>query len=290
MAPAVDAFLSTLPGGDPTDPALAPSLAAALDQARLARPGLAVTDEALARYLAAHADEDRPPSAWLFDRRLGDLRLACAIVEREPAAVAAFEREILPALIVAAGRVVDDDQLARDLATAVRTRLVLGNDARGPRIADYGGHGELVVWARVIVVRAAIDELRRRRREVPADDALWDAAAPGADPALAAQKRQSAAIVKEAFHVALGQLTPRQRNLLRQHLLDGLTIDELGPMYRVHRVTAARWLAAARTDLWAATRRELRVTLAADNHAIRALLDELRSTLDLSIERALARA
>ncbi|MEO8554048.1 MAG: sigma-70 family RNA polymerase sigma factor, partial [Kofleriaceae bacterium] len=251
-----------------------------------ARPDVAVTPAQLARYLASHADDDRPPSQWLAERDLGDVRLACAITHGDPIAQAAFERELVPALVIAANRVIRDEELARDVAAAARTKLVIGDDA-GPRIAGYGGHGPLALWARVIVVRAAVDELRRRQREVPADDALWDAAAPGADPALATQKRESAAHVKGAFHTALARLTPRQRNLLRHHLLDGLTIDELGPMYRVHRVTAARWLSAARADLWAETRRELRTTLALDDTAIRALLDEIRSTLDLSIERAL---
>lgn len=283
MSPLVAAFVAALPAGDPDDPELATALAAAIERAELARPDVAVTPEQLARYLAAHADDERPPSQWLAARNLGDVRLACAIVHGDPAAVSAFERELVPALVIAAERVIKDGDLARDVAAAVRDKLVLDR-----RIADYAGHGELAVWARVIAVRAAVDELRRRQREVPADDALWDAAAPGADPALATQKRESAAHVKSAFHTALARLTPRQRNLLRQHLLDGLTIDELGPMYRVHRVTAARWLAAARTDLWAETRRELRTTLALDDQAIRALLDELRSTLDLSIERVLS--
>ncbi len=83
-------------------------------------------------------------------------------------------------------------------------------------------------------------------------------------------------------------IAPRQRNLLRQHLLDGLTIDELGVIYQVHRVTAARWLTAARADLWAHTRRRLRQTLGVSDESIGAMLDDIRSTLDLSIERALA--
>lgn len=286
MSSLVAAFVAALPAGDPDDPALPAALEAAVETARAARPDVAVEPAQLARYLALHADDTRPPSQWLATRQLGDVRLACAIVHGDPVAQAAFEREVVPALVAAAQRVVKDEELARDLAAAVRDKLVLGE----ARIADYGGHGELRVWARVITVRAAIDELRRRQREVPADDALWDAAAPNADPALATQKRESAAHVKAAFHAALARLTPRQRNLLRQHLLDGLTIDEIGPMYQVHRVTAARWLAAARTDLWAETRRELRSSLALDDVAIRAMLDDLRSTLDLSIERALGSA
>lgn len=281
------AFIAALPGGDPADPALEAALASVLAQAAIDRPNVAVSDEHVAGYLGAHADDEHLPSTWLGHRNLGDVRLACAIVHGDPGAIAIFERELVPALVVAANRVLRDDQLARDIAATTRTKLVLGTDPRGPRIAEYGGHGELAVWVRVIVVRAAIDELRRRQREVPADDALWDAAAPNADPSLAMQRKEHATHVKAAFHVALARLTPRQRNLLRQHLLDGLSIDELGPMYRVHRVTVARWLTAARNDLWAETRKELRTTLAVDDDAIRRLLEEIRSTLDLSIERAL---
>ena len=189
----------------------------------------------------------------------------------------------MPELLAAAARVLGDRELAADVVAAVREKLVVRK-----RIADYEGHGALVVWARVIAIRAAVDELRRRARELPGDDLLWDAAAPATDPALALARRESAAHVKAAFHAGLAALEPRQRNLLRQHLLDGLTIDELGTMYQVHRVTAARWLAAARADLWSHVKRQLRQTLALSDSAIGAMLDDIRSTLDLSIDRALS--
>ena len=58
-------------------------------------------------------------------------------------------------------------------------------------------------------------------------------------------------------------------------------------MYQIHRVTAARWLTAARADLWAHTKKQLRQTLGVSDSQIGLMLDEIRSTLDLSIERAL---
>lgn len=285
MTAIVDAFRAALPADEAVDPTLEPALATAIARGAAAHPAIKVPPVQVAAYLGAHADEHRPPAEWLPQRNLPDLHLACAILHGVPAALAAFERDIVPILTAAADRIVRDPDLARDIAATVRDKLALGV---APRIADYGGHGDLATWARVIAVRAAIDQLRHDRRALPADDALWAAAAPTADPALATQKRESAALVKTAFHTALAALTPRQRNLLRQHLLDDLTIDELGPMYRVHRVTVARWLASARSELWAHTRRELRSRLAIDDAAIVAMLDDIRSTLDLSIERALA--
>jgi RNA polymerase sigma-70 factor (ECF subfamily) len=186
-------------------------------------------------------------------------------------------------------RLVKDADLATDVVAAVREKLVVGLDARGPRIADYGGHGELVVWVRVIAIRAALTQLRTHQRHVPADEQLWEAASPDAGPAITALRRDSAARIKDAFHAGLAALSTRQRNLLRQHLLDGLTIDELGAIYQVHRVTCARWLTSARADLWSHTKRQLRETLGVSDQSISDMLEDIRSTLDLSIERVLAR-
>jgi len=215
-----------------------------------------------------------------------DLELAQSIARGDTAALAEFEARIMPALHVAARRLLPAD-VAADVVAAVREKLVVGTDERGPRIADYEGQGELIVWARVITIRAALSELRREQRSMPIDDELWAAASPSCDPALALIKRESAEAIKGAFHAGLAALEPRQRNLLRQHLLDGLSIDELGAMYQIHRVTAARWLTAARADLWAHTKKQLRQTLGVSDSQIGLMLDEIRSTLDLSIERAL---
>ncbi|HEU0032760.1 MAG TPA: hypothetical protein VFQ53_19145 [Kofleriaceae bacterium] len=288
MSGIVDAFLAALPAGESRDPDLEAALAAAVARGAEAHPELAVDPQLVARQLGRHADDDRPPSAWLPSRNLPDLHLACAILDRQPAALAQFEHRIVPELHAAAARILKDADLAAEVVAAVREKLLVGTDERGPRIADYGGHGDLVVWTRVIAIRDALTQLRKAKRSVPADDHLWELAAPSVDPSTALAKQQSAHLIKAAFHDGLAALTPRQRNLLRQHLLDGLTIDELGAMYRVHRVTAARWLAAARTDLWAHTRKQLRQTLGLSDSAIGTMLDEIRSTLDLSIERALA--
>jgi RNA polymerase sigma-70 factor (ECF subfamily) len=251
-----------------------------LARGRAAHPAFVVDDAAFAAYLELHGEE--------ADRNAPDLYLACAIAQGDTAAIAHYTAQVEPSVREVVTRLVKDADLAADVIAAVREKLVVGVDARGPRIADYGGHGELVVWVRVIAIRAALTQLRTHQRQVPADEQLWELASPSADPALAALKRDSATHIKQAFHAALAALSPRQRNLLRQHLLDGLTIDELGAIYNVHRVTAARWLTAARADLWSHTRKELRGTLGLSDASIGEMLDEIRSTLDLSIERALA--
>ena len=69
------------------------------------------------------------------------------------------------------------------------------------------------------------------------------------DPELRCLKQSYQQAFDQAFPEALASLSVRQRNLLRQHHLDGLRIGELAALYRVHRVTAARWLAEAREEL-----------------------------------------
>jgi len=54
---------------------------------------------------------------------------------------------------------------------------------------------------------------------------------------------------RTAFTEALASLDRRERTLLRLHFLKRLTVDELAPMYQVHRATAARWVLRAQERL-----------------------------------------
>jgi len=93
---------------------------------------------------------------------------------------------------------------------------------------------------------------------------------------------------RTAFSAALLSLDDRDKNLLRQHYLDGLTLDRLGVLYRTHRATAARWLAAAKQQLLDRTRShlmgQLRVPLADCDSIIRLV----KSQFDLTVYRLFA--
>ena len=60
---------------------------------------------------------------------------------------------------------------------------------------------------------------------------------------------------KVAFGEAIGGLDARDKNVLRQHFVDGLTVDDLGKVYGVHRATAARWVQKAQGELLKSTRK-----------------------------------
>jgi len=95
------------------------------------------------------------------------------------------------------------------------------------------------------------------------------------------------AALKTAIREAFGALEVRQRNLLRQHLLDELTIDDLARMYRAHRSTCARWLADARVELTSRTRKLLIGALGLRTAELDSLLRFLDSDIELSISRIL---
>ena len=99
---------------------------------------------------------------------------------------------------------------------------------------------------RVAAVRAALDLMRaggaRNGGDVEPDDLASDESSPELDYV----KERYAPQFKAAFQDALRALDSEQRNVLRLHVVEGLNIDEIGALFRVHRSTVARWIAGAR--------------------------------------------
>jgi RNA polymerase sigma-70 factor (ECF subfamily) len=130
--------------------------------------------------------------------------------------------------------------------------------------------------------------LRRRHRALANDlaarsllDGTFD------DVELEALKRRWAAEFKDAFAGAVTSLSSRQRNVLRYHAIDLLTIDQIGALHGVHRVTAFRWLEQARAALLTATRAALKARLDLSEPELDSVLGAIASRLDASIDRLL---
>ena len=70
-------------------------------------------------------------------------------------------------------------------------------------------------------------------------------------------------------------------------MLDGLTIDEIAPMYGVHRATAARWIASAKQDVLARTRKQLMTELHLDAGEVDSLIRLVQSRIELTDESLL---
>ncbi|HKE18946.1 MAG TPA: sigma-70 family RNA polymerase sigma factor [Kofleriaceae bacterium] len=218
-----------------------------------------------------------------------DLYLACATSHGDPAAVAAFERELSPVARAAARRIDGSVDFVDEVVQATRERLLVARDGRPPRVAEYAGRGTLAAWVRVAAMRIAMNLLRERRRNVLVDDdAFFDAVRQGSDGERAALRSRYGQACADAVRAAFATLTARERNLLRLHHLHGLTLDELAPAMKVHRATVARWMERARGRLLEETRAGLRARLTALDAEVDSILRELQSRIDVTLSRLLA--
>ncbi len=248
---------------------------------RAAWPGVVVDEAAIRDRLAARTADD--PEARVDELHDADLYLAIALATSDAAAVRVFEDKLAPQIDLALRRMRIPDATADEVKQAMRVELLADK-----KIVDYAGRGELAAWLRISATRKAFKVARKGAREQTLDDVLlehWPAGTP--DPQSDHLRARYTAELKTAIRDAFASLEVRQRNLMRQHILDELTIDDLAKLYRVHRATCARWLADARAELGKQTRKRLTGALGASSEELESLLRFLDSDIELSISRIL---
>jgi RNA polymerase sigma-70 factor (ECF subfamily) len=253
------------------------------DAGRTAWPKIAIDTQVIVDRLQARLAED--PDTKLDELHDKDLYLAMALAEGNADAMRVFEAEIVPQIEVALRRLRLGGGTADEVKQALRVELL----AEGKKIADYAGRGELAAWVRVSATRKALKLVKKSAKEETLDEILldhWPDATPG--PERRAMRTKYTAELKNAIREAFASLEVRQRNLLRQHIIDELTIDDLARLYRVHRATCARWLADARADLGKHTRKKLVNALGLkQKDDVDSMLRFLDSDIELSISRIL---
>jgi RNA polymerase sigma-70 factor (ECF subfamily) len=268
-------------------------LEAALDQAQadaaVARAGL--PPEAFAEEIAARFDgDDEEARSWWEHLHAGELALACACARGAGPALAEFERRFGDELARAARRFERHGLPADELLQRLRAKLFTSASEGGPRIASYTGQGFLQNWVRVTATRFFIDCGRGGAAvsELPIAERLLESLRePGADAELELLKREHAAHFKAAFAEAVGALDAEERVWLRQHVLERLSIDQLGALYHLHRATAARRLAKARDALLEGARASLARRLGVPRAQLGGAFALLASRLEVSMERLL---
>ena len=231
----------------------------------------------------------RVTAAELEVARATDLWAACACGTGDGLAIAEVEARYFPDVDAALGKMGLSADRKDDVKQGLRRLLFVGDRDAGvaPRISEYRGTGDLRAWLRVTAMRAALKLLRKENRETPTDDALLEARAHEDDPELAYMKAAYRASFKTAFQEALESLLPRERTLLKQQVVDGLGIDELGVLYQVHRATAARWVQSAREKLLTRTRRTFMLNARISSDECESIMRMVRSQLDMSLHRRL---
>jgi RNA polymerase sigma-70 factor, ECF subfamily len=262
-------------------------------EGRAAWPALAVDAKDVVAFIARQVTPELADAA-LDGLRPADLYLACACAKQVTGAVAAFDRDYMREVDIALARMRIGPPRLSDIKQLVRQRLFVGGGTSGAptsagKISEYGGRGDLRRWVRSVAVRTCLNDLRKGKREILVDDdqLIAQHTVSADDPEVEYMKRTYSEEFKAAFSESLTKLEPREQTLLRYHHVDGLNIDEIGAIYRVHRVTAFRWLEKAKEHLVGATLDILRNRLKLPANELDSVLRMIRSQIHLSLVRQL---
>jgi RNA polymerase sigma-70 factor (ECF subfamily) len=261
-------------------------MAAAWDEAAAAWPELAVTPAQLAEHVAARVASAEELEAVLAPGVLPELLLACACSAGDETAIMKLEARYFPLVAAALGRLRLPAHAVDEVLQQLRAHLFARRPAAEMGIASFRGRGALASWLKVSAVRMGgqlIEQAQANGDGAGGDAAL--ARLPGASTNLEQQyaRRWSKEAFEQAFAAALQELSDRDKALLRLHHIDGVSLEQLGTLYRTHRATVARWLAMARQRLLDGTRAGLaerhRLPLAECDSIIREAQSQLELTL-----------
>jgi RNA polymerase sigma-70 factor, ECF subfamily len=257
--------------------------------AQHAYPAVHLPFDAFVAYLRDRLPAQVPLALALRQVHAADLYLACACARGDVRAFAAFDDRCMRPLDGVLRKMGIAADVIADVKQEIRNLVLIG-DGKAPKIIEFAGRGDLRSWVRVMAVRWALQRQSRARREQPVDDdRLLDRLVGSSNPELDHAKGLYRREFKRAFDEALRTLPARDLVLLRQHHVDGLTIDELAALYRVHRSTAARLLARARLRMFEATRAHMMAQLRVQPHEFDSILRMIRSNIEISLCGALRR-
>ena len=246
-------------------------------------PTFTLPPDVFVMYLRDRLPDDVPCLVALRQTHTADLYLACACARGDVHALAAFDERCVSQLDRVLGKMGFGADVSAEVKQEIRVRVLFGDRGR-PEILDFCGRGDLRAWVRVMAVRQALRRQYRARREVAMEDVelLRKMRGPG-NPQLEHEKGVYREEFKRAFEGALRALPDRELTLLRQHHVDGLTIDQLGRLYRVHRSTAARLLGRARVAVLEATRARMMSQLDVRPRDLDSIMRMIQSQIDISL-------
>jgi RNA polymerase sigma-70 factor (ECF subfamily) len=252
---------------------------AAFEAGRSAYPRVALPFE----QFLAHVNRLAPPASALASNG-ADVFLSAACTRGDRAALAAFESHVagLTRHLLGAGI---KGEAVNDALQLLRERLLMG---AVPRIGSYSGRAPFAVWLRVVATRVALNLIDgdRSRRERDVDmQALNRLVAPGEDLETSARRSESHPALQAALDETFASLSDRDRAVLRMFYSDGLSIDAIGAVYRVHRATVARWLNDIQKRAQGEIKRRLALRLRPTSSEFRSLVELVVPDLTVRLSR-----
>jgi len=259
------------------------SIERAYELGRQAYPGVDLPPEPFVRFAQARTE------TWGGNaERAADLYLACACLERVPAAVAEFLGRFGDRIPVYLGRLARDPDLVAEVRQIVVTRCIVGDTGSPPALNTYSGTGSLEGWLRATAVREALALNRRASRNTGEVEAALEARTPWADHEISLFKQMYREPVSRAFATACSQIDREDRALLRLHYVEGVTTANLATMYGISRATLIRRLASARESLLGRVKSALKDSARIADRDFDSILRLVQSQIDLRLSRVLA--
>ncbi|CAN5772453.1 hypothetical protein BH11MYX2_BH11MYX2_24000 [soil metagenome] len=224
-------------------------------------------------------DEPPPSTGRESPPATQDIHLVARALAGDHEAIRLVDQRVRKAALSAAQRLAGDRAMADEIAQRLSEKLWTGGT---PLLRTFTGEAPLGAWLRVVAYRDGVD--MRRVREVPSDDLLIERVVGATEPALARLRTAYVVAFKRGFSAAFATLSLHDRDLVRRHHLDGLTLEQLAKFYDMHRATVARHLAGVRAALVTATRDAMRSELSASTD-LEEVLALIASKLEISLSR-----
>lgn len=185
----------------------------------------------------------------LGEVQLAELLLLAACVAGQRCALEVFDARFLrPSVARVAGKFPHLD--AAELAQSVRERLLVGEGLK--RLASWRGRGSLTAWLRSVSTRVALNSLPRERA-ASLDDEEWNEAVERltspTNPELALLEKNRQTELRAALREALLRLPRREKTVLRLHVFQSLSADQLARIFHVNVATVRRWIQGARATV-----------------------------------------
>lgn len=248
-------------------------------------PEVRLSREDFAAHVATVRPQGEAPNDGDLSLHGADMFLVAACLTGDTRALAAFERDFLAGLPRTVSGIDRSPAFGAEVTQQLRERLLC---PPLERLRSYTGVGSLAGWLRVAARRIALDIKRREgaasRHIEQLANVLVNAAR---NPEWELVRRRFREPLEAALCEALEALPARERMVLRLYLLGSESIAAIGKIYGVNRATVARWIVAAQRTVAAAVTARLGDELGFSASQCRSLARELKSSLDLSLERRL---
>jgi RNA polymerase sigma-70 factor (ECF subfamily) len=276
--------------GEQVDPKLLEStLEDLIQQAHQRWPTLRGDGVEFTAYLAERMLPERKVAEWLGSVHAADLFLCSFCARGDSAALEIFDRTFLTQVVSAIAAIQSAPAFIAEVQQQMRQKLLVSSAERPAKIAEYAGFGPLSHWLRAVAVRTALNLRRTQNREdfPVADEVLLDLPVRTNDLELDYLKSRYRTDFTEAFRKAVSSLTSQERNILRLHFVDGLSLSQVGAAYQADKSTISRWISKSRQQLLQRTRDDLGERLHLDTGELDSLMNLVDSQLEMSIDSVL---